>query len=138
MLATNEKAWLFHRGKWTTIKNPLYGKEAPDGNDRRSSLQEYRRKWWRIGPTFLYPNYSGILIYTLSLRWQRGFPRISSLDRGRGPQCDNLREGFPRPFRSSCPACASCIHWYLCRYLSAESGERISYGDRHTYFAEAQ
>lgn len=64
MLATNEKAWLFHRGKWTMIKNPLYGKEVPGGNSRRSSLQEYRRKWWRIGPTFLYPEYSGILIYT--------------------------------------------------------------------------
>ena len=64
MLATNEKAWLFHRGKWTMIKNPLYGKEIPDGNERRSSLQEYRRRWWRIGPTFLYPSYSGILIYT--------------------------------------------------------------------------
>lgn len=74
MLATNEKAWLFHHGKWTIIKNPLYGKEAPDGNDRRNSLQEYRRKWWRIGPTFLYPNYSGILIYTYAYTGIRNFP----------------------------------------------------------------
>lgn len=74
MLVTNEKAWLFHRGKWTIVKNPLYRKEIPDGNERRSSLQEYRRKWWRIGPTFLYPNYSGILIYTYAYTGSRNLP----------------------------------------------------------------
>ena len=74
MLATNEKAWLFHRGKWTMIKNPLYGKEAPDRSDRRSSLLEYRRKWWRIGPTFLYPDYSGLLIYTYAYAGRGNFP----------------------------------------------------------------
>lgn len=74
MLASNEKAWQFHRGKWTIVKNPLYRKEVPDVGERRSSLQEYRRKWWRIGPTFLYPNYSGILIYTYVYTGRRNLP----------------------------------------------------------------
>lgn len=74
MLQTNEKAWMRHRGKWIEITNPLYGIDSPDTNDRRQSLREYRRKWWTVGPTFLYPDYHGILIYTYIYEGRRNFP----------------------------------------------------------------
>ena len=74
MLQTNEKAWMRHRGKWIEIANPLYGIDSPDANDRRQSLREYRRKWWTVGPTFLYPDYHGILIYTYIYEGRRNLP----------------------------------------------------------------
>ena len=76
MLATNEKAWLFHRGKWTKIKNPLYGKEAPDAVDRRRSVEDYRRKWWKLGPAYLYPNYTGIVLSTYAYVGTRNLPEF--------------------------------------------------------------
>ena len=75
MQQTNEKAWMRHRGKWFEIANPLYGLNAPDAENRRQSLQgEYRRRWWTVGPTFLYPDYSGILLYTYAYEGRRNLP----------------------------------------------------------------
>jgi hypothetical protein len=66
----NEKAWLFHRGRWSSIKNPLYGKVSSvhSANSRRQKLRQilqgYDRRCWILGPTFLLPHYSGTLVYT--------------------------------------------------------------------------
>ncbi|OLB42499.1 MAG: hypothetical protein AUH05_06905 [Ktedonobacter sp. 13_2_20CM_53_11] len=80
MQQTNEKAWMRHRGKWFEIANPLYGLNAPDAENRRQSLQgEYRRRWWTVGPTFLYPDYSGILLYTYAYEGRRNLPAYISL-----------------------------------------------------------
>jgi hypothetical protein len=75
MRQTNEKAWMRHRGRWVEIANPLFGIDSPDADDRRQSLiGEYRRKWWTVGPTFLYPDYYGILIYTYAYVGKRNLP----------------------------------------------------------------
>lgn len=74
MQRMNEKAWLFHRGTWKQIKNPLPSRESPDVIDRRQSLYEYRRRWWTFGPTFLYPDYSGLLLYTYIYEGTRDLP----------------------------------------------------------------
>ena len=75
MLEANEKVWLFHRGTWTKITNPLDGRETPDTYYRRQSLKEYTHKWWEWGPTFLYPNYSGLLVYTYTYSGTRNLPK---------------------------------------------------------------
>ena len=66
----DEKAWLFHRGRWSWIKNPLYRRKLPGEpahsmrQNLRQILQDYNLQWWILGPTFLLPHYSGTLIYT--------------------------------------------------------------------------
>lgn len=66
----DEKAWLYHRGKWSRIKNPLYNVAAPENlstSERKSwrrILGEYNRKWWHLGPANLSSLYSGTLVYT--------------------------------------------------------------------------
>jgi hypothetical protein len=66
----NDKAWLFHRGKWSAIKNPLFGEELPTflaSGPRRQTLRRffcgYQLTPWTLGPTFLQPDYSGFLVY---------------------------------------------------------------------------
>jgi hypothetical protein len=65
-------AWLYHRGKWSKINNPL-----PDTQDRRSAaasrrtawrriLQEYDRLWINLGPAVPPSNYSGPLVQVYS------------------------------------------------------------------------
>jgi len=68
------KAPLYHRGKWHWINNPLNWEEPPDIIDRRQSAQIYSRKWWKLGPTYLYPNYTGILISTYAYVGPGNFP----------------------------------------------------------------
>jgi len=66
----SEKAWLFHRGKWSTINDPLFGEEIPifrASGPRRQTLRRffcgYQLTPWMLGPTFLRPVYSGSLVY---------------------------------------------------------------------------
>ena len=64
------KAWLFHRGKWIAINDPLSGEELPiflASGPRRQNLRRffcgYEITSWTLGPTFLRPDYSGSLVY---------------------------------------------------------------------------
>jgi hypothetical protein len=66
----SEKAWLFHRSKWSTINDPLFGEELPifrASGPRRQTLRRffcgYQLTMWMLGPTFLRPVYSGSLVY---------------------------------------------------------------------------
>ncbi len=66
----SEKAWLFHRSKWSTINDPLFGEELPTfraSGPRRQTLRRffcgYQLTMWMLGPTFLRPVYSGSLVY---------------------------------------------------------------------------
>jgi hypothetical protein len=66
----SEKAWLFHRGKWFSIDDPLFRKErstfrasGPRRQMHRRSFHGYELTQWTLGPTFLRPNYSGLLVY---------------------------------------------------------------------------
>ncbi len=66
----SEKAWLFHRGKWVCINDPLFEKELPIFRTRGPKRQTRRRLFhgyeltpWTLGPTFLRPDYSGSLVY---------------------------------------------------------------------------
>jgi len=66
----SDKAWLYHRGKWSTINDPLFGEEFPifraSGPRRqahRRFLYGYHLTPWMLGPTFLRPVYSGSLVY---------------------------------------------------------------------------
>jgi len=72
----DDQAWLFHRGTWTRIVNPLYMRVPDDVIVRRQSLHEYRRRWWKLGPTFLYPDYSGILLSTYAYEGTRNLPEF--------------------------------------------------------------
>lgn len=65
-----EKAWLFHRGEWSIISDPLFGEEIAifrASGPRRQNLRRffcgYRLTSWTLGPTFLRPAYSGSLVY---------------------------------------------------------------------------
>ncbi len=65
-----EKAWLFHRGKWFCINDPLFEKELPTAHvngpkhqTRRRVLHGYELTPWTLGPTFLRSDYSGSLVY---------------------------------------------------------------------------
>jgi hypothetical protein len=68
----DENAWLYHRGEWSRIKNPLYdarwpGASAPPRRPTwRQILRDYRRKWGDLGPTSALPNYYGILVSVYS------------------------------------------------------------------------
>jgi hypothetical protein len=66
----SDKAWLYHRGKWSTINDPLFGEELPTfraSGPRRQTLRRffcgYQLTPWMLGPTFLRPVYSGSLVY---------------------------------------------------------------------------
>ena len=66
----SDKAWLYHRGKWSTINDPLFGKELPLFRASGPRRQAHRRFFggyqltaWMLGPTFLRPVYSGSLVY---------------------------------------------------------------------------
>lgn len=66
----SKKAWLFHRGEWFTINNPLSGEELLfflASGARRQTLRRffcgYELTEWTLGPTFLQHDYSGILVY---------------------------------------------------------------------------
>lgn len=66
----NGKAWLFHRGQWIAINDPLSGEELPiflASGPRRQNLRRffcgYKITSWTLGPTFLRPAYSGSLVY---------------------------------------------------------------------------
>jgi len=37
-------------------------------------VRVYRRRWWRLGPAYLYPNYTGILISTYAYVGTRNLP----------------------------------------------------------------
>ena len=64
-----EKVWLFHRGKWSCIDNPLHEKERTRSNVSRTTSREHRRFFygyelmWTLGPTFLRSDYNGSLVY---------------------------------------------------------------------------
>jgi hypothetical protein len=64
-----ERAWLFHRGKWIRIKNPIYRRElvdapAPPGRQTfRKVLGKYNVRCWILGPDFLFPYYTGTLVF---------------------------------------------------------------------------
>jgi len=74
MSNVKNKALVYHRGKWLWIRNPITGEESPDAVDLRQSAQIYRRKWWKLGPAYLYPNYTGILISTYAYIGPRNLP----------------------------------------------------------------
>lgn len=64
------KAWLFHRGKWSDIKDPLFGEELSTFLASGPRRQHHRRYFcgyvltpWMLGPTFLWPAYEGSLAY---------------------------------------------------------------------------
>ena len=66
----SEKVWLFHRGKWSIVNDPLSGEEIPifrASGPRRQTLRRYFCGYqltpWMLGPTFLRPDYSGFLVY---------------------------------------------------------------------------
>lgn len=66
----NGKTWLFHRGEWSIISDPLFGEEIAifrASGPRRQNLRRffcgYRLTSWKLGPTFLRPAYSGSLVY---------------------------------------------------------------------------
>ena len=65
----SEKVWLFHRGKWSCIDDPLYEKERTIPHVSRTTSRTHRRCFhgyelmWTLGPTFLWPDYSGSLVY---------------------------------------------------------------------------
>ena len=65
-----EKSWLFHRGEWLSIDDPLSGEDVPTfraSGPRRQSLRRTFRGYeltpWQLGPTFLQPEYSGSLVF---------------------------------------------------------------------------
>ena len=68
------KALAYHRGRWKWIDNPLDEEESLDIIDRRRSVQIYSRKWWKLGPAYAYPNYTGILISTYAYVGNRNLP----------------------------------------------------------------
>lgn len=74
MSNAQSKAPVYHRGKWLWIENPLNGEELAYVVERRRSAQEYRRRWWNLGPVYLYPNYTGILISTYAYTGTRNLP----------------------------------------------------------------
>lgn len=64
------KAWLFHKGQWFTIDDPLTQQRQhngpTNGSTRRTSQSAFRGyalTSWTLGPTFLQPDYSGFLVY---------------------------------------------------------------------------
>src|SRR5437588_10223178 len=66
----NEKSWLFHRGEWVSNDDPLPGEDVPlfrASGPRRQSLRRlfhgYELTPWKLGPTFLQPDYSGSLVF---------------------------------------------------------------------------
>ncbi len=77
----NEKAWLYHRGKWSRIKNPLhdvelaYAAAAPRRLTWRQILREYNRRWGNLGPTMPSAKYAGILVYTYSYTGDKQAPK---------------------------------------------------------------
>ena len=64
MANMKNKALVYHRGRWLWIKNPLTDEGADDAVERRQSMHQYKRRWWALGPVYLYPNYTGILVST--------------------------------------------------------------------------
>lgn len=75
MANARDKALVYHRGNWLWIKNPFNGEEeSPDVIDRRQSALYYKRKWWKLGPTYLYPNYTGIVISTYAYVGTQNIP----------------------------------------------------------------
>lgn len=72
------KACLFHRGRWIDINDPLSGEELPTflaSGPRRQNLRRffcgYELTPWKLGPTFLRPAYSGLLVYVYIHEEQR-------------------------------------------------------------------
>ena len=63
-MSNAKKALLYHRGRWLRISNPLTDEASAGAVDRRQSLHHYQRRWWNLGPVYLYPNYTGILVST--------------------------------------------------------------------------
>jgi len=66
----SDRAWLYHRGKWSTINDPLFGEElsifrtsGPRRQAHRRFFYGYHLTPWMLGPTFLRPVYSGSLVY---------------------------------------------------------------------------
>jgi|GEM_PF-2858112 len=66
----SDKAWLYHRGKWSTINDPLFGEEfsifrasGPRRQAHRRFFCGYHLNPWMRGPTFLRPVYGGFLVY---------------------------------------------------------------------------
>ncbi len=82
-----EKARLYHRGKWSMIKNPLYNTQLTYAATQRQSwrqmLQEYNQIWGTLGPAVSPANYTGILVYIYSYTGDKRAPeyliRIASL-----------------------------------------------------------
>lgn len=68
----NENVWLYHRGEWSRIKNPLYDVRSPSASAPprrptwRQILRQYSRKWCDFGPTPTLSNYYGILVSAYS------------------------------------------------------------------------
>ena len=82
-----EKAWLYHRGQWSMIKNLIYDEQltyvASHRQSWRQILREYNQIWAKLGPAVYPANYSGILVYVYSYTGDRKAPeyliRIASL-----------------------------------------------------------
>lgn len=76
-----EKAWLYHRGAWSRIKNPLYNAQSPYANTSphratwRQILREYDRQWGNLGPTAPPTNYPGVLVYAYSYTGEKKAPQ---------------------------------------------------------------
>ena len=66
--SSNEKSWLYHRGSWSKIRNPLYDARFPHHITAsrppvwRQILREYNRKLCSLGPVLPPRTYSGILV----------------------------------------------------------------------------
>lgn len=120
-----EKSWLFHRGEWFSIDDPLSGEDVPifrASGPRRQTLRRifhgYKLTPWKLGPTFLQPDYSGSLVFvyiherarkaqylllieaphTSEILYAQDFPDVLELLRSFAPiiECDILVDIYRR------------------------------------------
>lgn len=63
----DQKTWLYHRGAWSRINNPLYNAQLadtdfPQQTTWRQALRDYKRNWGNLGPVIPHAYYSGIRV----------------------------------------------------------------------------
>jgi hypothetical protein len=66
----HENAWLYHRGKWSKIRNLIYDVQltyaTPHRQSWRQILRENNQIWGTLGPAVSPAIYSGIHVYIYS------------------------------------------------------------------------
>lgn len=85
----DKKTWLYHRGEWSRINNPLYDAQLtyadfPRHTTWRQALKDYNRNWGNLGPVVLpHVYYTGIRVriycYTGNKKMPEFLIRIISL-----------------------------------------------------------